>query len=115
MEWLGMDDPDWRKMMLTMIAIVIGIVLLISLVLSLRYRPPKRDRAATLYKKFIRKSGVEPVIGETPAAFAVRLRSASKIPADSVEKITSTYLVARYGPADPAVLQKLQHTIAALP
>jgi transglutaminase-like putative cysteine protease len=115
MEWLGMDDPDWRKMMLTMIALVIGMVLLISLFLALRYRPPKRDRAAILYKKFVKKAGVEPTTGETPATFAVRLRSESEIPAASVDEITSTYLEARYGPANPAALEKLQNSIAALP
>jgi hypothetical protein len=115
MEWLGMDDPDWRKMMLTMIAVVIGIVLLISLILSLRYRPPKRDRAAILYRKFVRKTGIEPETGETPITFAVRLRSESEIPGDSVDEITTAYLAARYGPANPAALQKLQDTMAALP
>jgi transglutaminase-like putative cysteine protease len=115
MEWLGMDDPDWRKMMLTMIALVIGMVLLISLVLALRYRPPKRDRAAILYKKFVNKAGVEPATGETPATFAIRLRSESEIPSDSVDEITSTYLEARYGPANPAALERLQNSIAALP
>ena len=35
MEWLGMDDPDWRKMMLTLVGLVIGLILLISLILSL--------------------------------------------------------------------------------
>lgn len=115
MQWLGMDDPDWRKMMLTMIGVVIGLVLLISLFLALRYRPPRRDRAAILYRKFVRKSGVEPAVGETPATFAERLHGESSIPAAAVDAITSTYLEARYGPANPAAMQKLQESIAALP
>lgn len=114
MNWLGMDDPDWRKMMLTLVALVVGMVLLISFILALRYRPPKRDVAAILYQKFVRKTGIEPGIGETPASFATRLQPDSKIPPASVDEITSSYLEARYGPTDPEALQKLQGAIAAL-
>ena len=114
MEWLGMDDPDWRKMMLTLVALVIGMVLLVSFILALRYRPPKRDRAAILYRKFVKKSGVEPGLGETPASFADRIQPDSRVPRESVDEITSTYLEARYGPANVAALQKLQNAIAAL-
>jgi len=114
MEWLGMDDPDWRKMMLTMIAVVIGLVLLVSLALSLRYRPPKRDRAAILYKKFVRKTGIEPATGETPATFAVRVDGASPIPTETVNSITSTYLDARYGPLNPQALQRLESEVRKL-
>jgi len=115
MEWLGMDDPDWRKMMLTMVALVIGMVLLVSFILALRYRPPKRDHAAILYRKFVKKSGIELEIGETPASFADRILPDSSIPPESVDEITSTYLEARYGPANVAALQKLENAIAALP
>lgn len=115
MESLGMDDPDWRKMMLTLIGIVVGLVLLISLVLSLRYRPPKRDRAAILYRKFIRKSGVSPLTGETPAVFAARAESESKLSAAAVQDVTSSYLDARYGPTDPISLQRLETAISNLP
>jgi hypothetical protein len=102
-------------MMLTLVALVIGMVLLISFILALRYRPPARDQAAILYRKFVRKSGVEPDVGETPATYAARLQAESRIPAASVDAITSTYLEARYGPANPAALQQLQNAIAALP
>ena len=108
MEWLGMDDPDWRKMMLTLIALVIGMVLLISFMLALRYRPPKRDRAAILYTKFVRKAGIEPVTGETPVSYASRLVSQTKIAPSSVAEVTESYLEARYGPVDPNSLQRLE-------
>ena len=114
MEWLGMDDPDWRKMMLTMIAIVIGLVLLVSLLLSLRYRPPRRDRAAILYRKFVKKTGVEPETGETPAVFADRLDGESEIPQDRVNAITTAYLAARYGAPNPQALQRLESVVTRL-
>ena len=115
MEWLGMDDPDWPKMMLTLIGAVTGLIVLISMLLMLRYRPPPRDRAAILYRRFVRKAGVEPRVGETPASFAARAADASPIPAATIDRITSLYLEARYGPNGPAALDGLKATVAALP
>ena len=71
MEWLGMDDPDWRQMMLTLLAIVVAIVLAISLLLMYRYRPPRKDEAAILYEKFASIAGDVPTIGETPQAYGL--------------------------------------------
>ena len=42
MEWLGMVDPDWQKMLLTLVAILIVLTALLSLLLTLRNRPPPR-------------------------------------------------------------------------
>jgi len=114
MKWLGMDDPDWRKMMLTLVAIVIALILLISVVLSLRYRSPAKDRAAILYERFVKKAGVAPQTGETPAVFASRAASESALPQQAIHDVTSTYLDARYGPANPAALQHLESTVASL-
>ena len=115
MEWLGMDDPDWQKMMLTLIGTVTGLVVLISLLLMLRYRPPPRDRAAVIYRRFVRKAGIEPRVGETPARFAARAAGTSPIPATTIDEITSQYLEARYGPAGVAALNDLRASVAALP
>ena len=114
MEWLGMDDPDWRQMLLTLVAIVTGLTMLISLALILRYRPPPRDRAAVLYDRFVRKSGLTPATGETPRVFADRAQRDSALPATAVDSITDTYLEARYGPPDPALLRRLESEIASL-
>ena len=114
MDWLGMDDPNWRKMLLTLVAIVTGLTMLISLVLMLRNRPPRKDRAAVLYGEFVRKSGLQPTIGETPHLFAERVQSGSKLPANAVRKITDTYLDVRYGPSNPQLLQSLEADIKAL-
>lgn len=114
MEWLGMDDPDWRKMMLTLVGIVVALIVLISFLLMLRYRPPKRDRAAILYDRFVRKVQVTPAIGETPAAFAKRAAAESPLPDTTIDAVTSSYLDARYGPLDPAALLRLEREVMAL-
>jgi transglutaminase-like putative cysteine protease len=114
MEWMGMDDPSWRKMMLTLIAIVATLVILLSILLTFRYAAPKRDRAAVLYKRFISASGVELLTGETPARFARRAAAESQLPAGIIDEITSTYLNARYGPADPIALRRLESAVAAM-
>mgnify|MGYP001817297630 FL=1 len=114
MEWLGMDDPDWRKKMLTLVGLVVGIILVISLLLALRYTPPKRDRAAILYKKFVKKSGIEPESGETPAMFAERLADVSTLPAEMVTLITDSYLEARYGAPAPKSLDRLEKAVAGI-
>lgn len=116
MQWLGMDDPNWRSMMLTLVGIVIALVLSISLGLMWRYRSPPPDRAAMLYRRFVRKSGVTPGRGESPMAFALRAQTEPKLrfPAETIERITTSYLDARYGPADPAALQRLESAISAL-
>ncbi|MDH3751469.1 MAG: DUF4129 domain-containing protein, partial [Gammaproteobacteria bacterium] len=106
--------PDWRKMIWTLVAVVIGIILLISLLLSLRYRPPARDRAAILYERFVNKAGIELLTGETPAVFAQRAAAESPIPADVIDEITSTYLDARYGPVDPVAMRRLESAVAAM-
>ena len=114
MEWLGMNNPDWRKMMFTLIGVVIGLTLLISLLLMLRYRPPPRDKAARLYERFVKRSGLTLATGETPRLFAARARRESPLPAASVQTITETYLDVRYGPPDPSLMKKLETEIATL-
>ena len=114
MRILGMDDPSWRKMMLTLITLVIGLILLVSAVLALRYRPPARDRAAILYQRFVSKTGFDIGIGETPDAFALRAGQGSRLDIDTINDITDVYLEARYGITDAAALQHLEDRVSAM-
>jgi hypothetical protein len=111
MEWLGMEDPDWRQMMLTLIAIVTALVAIISVLLLLRYRPPPRDAAAILYQKFTKKAGLPPSRGETPLAYAVRLARQQTTMAGDAASITAQYLDARYGPPDLVAIEMLQKSV----
>jgi transglutaminase-like putative cysteine protease len=111
MEWLGMEDPDWRQMMLTLVAVVTVLIAIISVLLWLRYRPPSKDAAAILYQKFTDKAGVPPSRGETPQAYALRLAREKADIARDAESITAQYLDARYGAPDLVALQKLQSAV----
>ncbi|MFQ6004428.1 MAG: transglutaminaseTgpA domain-containing protein [Woeseia sp.] len=112
LEWLGMDTPDWRKMMLTLTLLVTAIIAAISLGLVLRYRPPPKDYAAILYRKFTQKAGLVPKLGESPQAFMNRLwRENEEIGIDA-ERVTDLYLNTRYGPPRRHTLDQLRAAVA---
>jgi hypothetical protein len=115
MRWLGMDDPSWRKMLLTLIGLVIGLIMMVSLLLMFRYAPPKKDAAALLYQRFIKKTGMEPRTGETARLFALRVRQASVLPDNVVDTVTDAYLDARYGNGGEEAQRRLQQAVAAMP
>jgi transglutaminase-like putative cysteine protease len=114
MEWLGMDDPSWRKMMLTLVSLVIGLILLISLLLMLRYRPPQKDEAARLYRRFVKKTGLEPQTGETARVFALRVLESHAAPDQAVNEITDAYMDVRYGLGGEKARGRLREAIGAM-
>ena len=114
MQWLGMENPNWRKMMLTLVGLVVGLIMLISVLLMLRYRPPPRDPAAILYQRFVKKTGVEPRTGETARVFALRVHEAAAMPEYTVQNVTDAYLDARYGPDDEQAVERLKRAVGAI-
>jgi transglutaminase-like putative cysteine protease len=115
MQWLGMNEPSWRKMLLTLVGLVIGIVMLISVVMMIHYRPPPRDKAAIQYQRFVRKSGLEPQTGETAHLFAMRVQDSGRIPLPTVDAITDAYMDTRYGSGGEAAFQRLKQAVGAIP
>jgi transglutaminase-like putative cysteine protease len=114
MEWLGMDNPSWRKMMLTLVSLVIGLIMLISLLLMLRYRPPQKDEAARLYRRFIKKTGLQPQTGETARVFALRVLKSNAAPDETVNEITDAYMDARYGRGGEKARGRLRDAVGAM-
>ncbi|MDJ0750317.1 MAG: DUF3488 and transglutaminase-like domain-containing protein [Woeseiaceae bacterium] len=114
MQWLGMENPNWRKMILTLVGLVVGLVMLVSVLLMLRYRPPPRDPAAILYQRFVKKSRIEPRTGETARVFALRVHEAGAIPDEIVDNITNAYLDARYGPDDMQAFERLKLAVGTI-
>ena len=114
MKWLGMNEPSWRKMLLTLVGLVIGIIMLISLAMVLRYLPPAKDKASILYQRFVKKSGIDLNTGETAHLFARRVRAAGRIPAPTVEAVTEAYLDARYGLGGEAAFARLKEAVETI-
>ena len=113
MRWLGMHEPTWRKMMLTLVILVVGLIMVISVLLMLRYRPPPRDEVALLFARYVRKTGMAPRTGETARVFALRVRDAGVMHDDAVESINDAYMDARYGDDEQAA-ERLQKAVTAI-
>ena len=114
MKWLGMNEPSWRKMLLTLVSLVIGLIMFISVLMMIRYRPPEKDKAAILYQRFIKKTGLEPQTGETARVFALRVQESGRIPTPMVETITEAYLDARYGLGKDAAFERLRQAVGSM-
>ncbi|MEX2494461.1 MAG: DUF4129 domain-containing transglutaminase family protein, partial [Woeseia sp.] len=111
MQWFGMDEPDWRKMLLAMLALIVMLVATVSFLLLRRYRPPPKDRPALIYRQFVRQVGINPQPGETPGAYARRLVELGAAATPAAEGIARHYLAARYGAPDPDALAALQRAV----
>jgi hypothetical protein len=111
MQWLGMDEPDWQKMILTLLAVVIVIVAVISALIVMRYRPPRKDEAARLYRNFTKAAGIEPQNGETPLRLADRIGTERSALAAAANDITGLYLDVRYGPPETVPVRELAKAV----
>lgn len=107
MRWLGMERPTLEKMLLALIAAGAALTWIFSLLLLRRYRPPRKDPAARLFAKFVRRTGLPPAVGESPGEYARRLESTGLAPRTVVDR----YLEARYGPPDARHLDALRRAV----
>ncbi len=112
MRWLGMQEPNWQKMMMTLLALIIFLVAAVSFLMLRRYRPPANDTAALLYRRFTKKAGVTPDRGESPDAYARRLASANIGPPPAIDDVTRCYLAARYGPPNVRTVAALRTAVS---
>ena len=112
MQRLGMNDPDWRQMMLTLIAVSVTLIAMVSLHLMIHYRPPRKDEAARLYRNFTSATGVELGAGESPLAFSARLAAERSDLSEAAATITGLYLESRYGPNDPDATPELRTAVS---
>jgi len=113
MKWLGMHEPTWRKMLLTLVVLVVALIMAISLVLMFRYQPPEKDEAARLYARFVTRTGLQPRTGETARRFARRVRATGALPMSTVHAVTDAYMDARYG-GDEEARERLRQAVRAM-
>jgi hypothetical protein len=69
-----------------------------------------------MYRRFVKKTGIDIHVGEAPDAYAARLlQLRPELPVDLVRRVTDSYLAARYGTLGPAGLPQLQeHVVEAM-
>ncbi|MBT8132304.1 MAG: DUF3488 and transglutaminase-like domain-containing protein, partial [Gammaproteobacteria bacterium] len=99
---LGMNNPSLRKMLLTMIGLMIVVLGLTAMHLVWRYRPQRPDPVVRIYQRFCRKlAGVASPRGpdEGPLDYAQRIATEHPSLAGVVTEITRRYLALRYFPA----------------
>lgn len=117
LEWLGMDRPRLGKLLLLTFAATIGLMALLSMYLTLRFRRERhRDSAALSFRAFHRKlrklDVAPPEPGEMPSDYA--RRAARQLPHASaaIDDVVASYLKARYEPdADRHELRRLQQLV----
>jgi len=80
----------------------------------LRYRAPTKDLAAILYQRFIEKTGLEPIVGETAERFARRALRANALPPAIISSVTAAYLDARYGVTDENTMMRLKEAVGTI-
>jgi len=113
MQWLGLKSPNWRNLVLVLIATVVAQIIGISALMMWRNRAPRPDEAARLYRRFVRATGLTPAIGETPGAFERRAAAETALDEAALARVTQSYLRARYG-GDAAAIRELSDAVAAL-
>ena len=100
--------------MLTLVSLVVGLILLISALLMLRYRPPPKDEAAILFARYVNMTGLEPETVETAREFAHRVIESGSLQKQSVGSVTDAYMDARYGTGGEAAREHLREAIGSI-
>ncbi len=96
LRWLGMDEPGWRNMILWLTAVLTMLLAALAGWLAWRHRKPRPDRAARLYRRFTKATGLSRAAGEAPLGFAERAAAALPAAAADIRRITALYLDSRY-------------------
>lgn len=111
LQWLGMERPTVRRMLLTMIFVIAALLGAIALYLAWRQRPPPRDTASRLYDRFRKRAALPFSPGEAPLAYAERLAASRPEDAPVARRVTKIYLEARYGSGGPEVIAELRQAV----
>ena len=112
LERLGMENPNWRKLMLTLVVVSTLLLLAISGILLARNRGPEVDEALRLYRKFVARTGLPQRHGESPYAYLERLTRQTPSSQPTATAITSAYLEVRYGQGSSSGIDELRKLVA---
>ncbi len=96
LRWLGMDDPDWESMVTLLVILMAALLGLLTVWLALQYRRPRPDPAERLYRRFVKRVGLERGPAEAPLSYADRAAAALPGCGGEIGRITALYLGTRY-------------------
>ena len=109
---LGLDNPDWRNLVLILTSIVAGAMTLFTAWLAWHYRPAPMDEAGRLYRRVCRRLAATGIVRqpwEGPTTYARRISGSHPELAPRVTDFARTYVRVRYGPGpDPGALAQLR-------
>jgi len=106
-------EVDWRQLIIALgLACAIVLALVTAWSLRQRIRPAPEIR---LWHRAQRRIGIHCAPGETPLAFAARLRAADPALAARFDPVVRHFLLARYAPDNPTSLAALAAAVNRLP
>lgn len=117
LEWLGLEDPDWRNMVLTMTLLIVTGGLLLWLWLAWTHRAKALDPALRLYRKLQRRleKQLGPVlVHEGPFDFRERVRERLPSHADVVDEFIEEYVALRYAEERNASMKRLRRLLGTI-
>jgi len=111
LEWLGLDDPDWRSMVLTMTLLLATGGVLLWLGLAWTHRAKPVDPALRLYRKLQQR--LLPHLGaprpfEGPQDFQQRVDILAPAAASQVREFIQEYVALRYASHSDASTKRLR-------
>ena len=115
---LGLDDPDWRNLVLILTFIVALSMSAFTIWLAWHYRPASMDEAGRVYRRVCRRLAATGVVRhpwEGPTAYAERIADGHPELAPLVSDFTRTYVSVRYrGGSDAGALARLRRQARAI-
>ncbi|MEN7341606.1 MAG: DUF3488 and transglutaminase-like domain-containing protein [Pseudomonadota bacterium] len=95
-EWLGLDDPDWRDLVIILSILLVFLMSAITLWLTWIHRPTPPDSEMKQFIRLQKKLGLPAEPNETPSDYAKRAIAANPALQTKIETAIWHYLRARY-------------------
>jgi transglutaminase-like putative cysteine protease len=98
---IGIENADWEELGLGLAGTLVGFFALLSVYLTLRYRPPPRDPLVQAYDQLCKRLGRSQLPRthyEGPNDYLLRVATARPELARQLDEVRRVYLSLRYGP-----------------
>jgi transglutaminase-like putative cysteine protease len=102
LQWLGIDQPDWRNLGVALAITLAGFFAILSAYLAWQFRPRARDPVAEVYQHLCRKLARHQLARqphEGPDDYLGRVIEAKPALAAQLSEIRTLYISLRYGPS----------------